>query len=182
MTNEQHWDFEDLLRRLDGMQREKQFRPEEDLYLEASMAIKALISANKTLHRRTQTGEAEWASKLAKSEATADFRLSSSVASFRRMSAAFGEIKRIDEECRRAINTGTDRYGYHSVMDSRADGRTAEPGAVYANHYTSKTSGIVTTRPLDTVRIIVDELLYLRASNRGEWFKRLLPFWLGGDE
>lgn len=59
-TCAEHWDFSDVVSRLEGAARARQFSSEGDLLTEASLAIKSLMASNKTLHRRAQAPEIKY--------------------------------------------------------------------------------------------------------------------------
>lgn len=158
------WDYPGLVRRLNGVSRARLFSSDGDLFREAALAISSLIEANNRLHRRVQSAESGWVLEVSRARERANFFSAMSSSTFNRMLRAFEEVKRINDDCRRAVDDGCDEYGYHSVMDSRADGGPAEPGAIYANRFKSSKGGVVTRRPADVVKLIVDELIRLRSE------------------
>jgi len=147
----------DLLTRLKSMS--NGFSPTHRAFRECMQTIEVLVDTNKQLNRRITQNNAAIESKIQDLESKVLARTKSSQCSFDRLSNAHNEIRLINDEIRKAIPDGCDDYGYHSVMDSRADGGPVEPGTVWANRYKSSKGGIVSRRPVDLVALVVQELL-----------------------
>jgi hypothetical protein len=158
---ESHWDFADLLTRLQPHHSD-QDKGTADLRREAAGAIRSLLEANKQLHRRAQKEEGFLERQLGRARRHEGWSREWASSSFSRMLHAHDEIKLIYEEIRRARDDGCDSYGYHSVMDSRCDGGDTPPGTVWANKFKSKTGGIVSVRPAEVIGALIDELIAFR--------------------
>lgn len=135
-----------------------------DMLRDAVRAIKALVESNRALHRRAQAAESPMASRLAWAELKLTWANRGDLQNAARLTSAHAEIRRIHDHLRRAYDDGCDDYGYHSVMDSRADGGPSEPGAVWANRFRGRRGGVVSLRPSEIVGPLIDELLALRGD------------------
>lgn len=167
ITAPSNWDFTDLARRLQGA-RKQDFSALDGLLEEAAVCIHALMETNRSLNRRAQQVESEaaqekTAKELARAVRELSFYRGSWRQSFQRMGNAHREIERIYEHLRRAKPDDAGP-GYHSVMDSRADGGQFDPGTVWANVF-KHPNGIVSVRPAEIVGPLIDELL---ARRKGE--------------